>query len=118
MNENKNDHGLSQAKAQYESILEMLAIEDDDERQKAIQEDPLEISVRSDWHEPGDDNVSMKYKILLCTGGPAVRIIGELDPYNQPETAELQHQDWFTDWETMPDADEDKLLEYASYFWF
>lgn len=115
----ENNHSLEQAKAQYECILEMLAIEDDDERYETIQEDPLEIAVRSDWHEPGrDDNVSTEYKILLCTGGPAVRIIGELDDYNQPSTAKIQHQDWFTGWQTWHGADEDSLLEYANHFWF
>ena len=44
-------------------------------------------------------------------------IIGDLDE-GQPVSAKLQHQDWFTFWETWYDADEEILLAYASCFYF
>ena len=123
--EEKN-RARDQARAQLDSIVEMvkaLETEDDDAREKAletIREDPLEVSVRSDWHSPGEEGESMEYLILLCTGGPAVRIIGELGRFNEPDTAELQYQDWFTSWEDCPITikEEQALLTYAGCFYF
>ena len=110
-----DNHALDQARAQYESILELLEDADSD----AIWENALEVSVRSDWHSPGDnDNSPSEYYILLCTGGPAVRISGELGRYCEPDSAEIQYQDWGTPWTTYHEADEDKLLEYAQYHYF
>lgn len=36
--------------------------------------------------------------VLLSTGGPALRIIGGLDEYGQPNEPRLQWQDWGTPW--------------------
>jgi hypothetical protein len=92
-----------------------------------VEEDALSVQVRSGWHQPGDTEASKpeEYEILLCTGGPAVRIVGELDQHCQPETARLEVQDWFTPWAEMrplvgPDNydSEPILLAYASVFWF
>ena len=109
-----DNHSFNQARAQYESILELLEDDDSD----AILENALEISVRSDWYSPGDPGGAQEYFILLCTGGPAVRIYGELNQYHEPETAQLEHQDWGTPWTKYFDAEEDKLLEYAQYYYF
>jgi len=98
-----------------------------DEARQRIEEDALSVQVRSGWHSPGDTEASKpeEYEILLCTGGPACRIIGELDQYMQPCTARLEVQDWFTPWTEMrplvgPDDynSEPTLLAYASVFWF
>lgn len=124
------DRAEGQAKAQLESIREMVAAlekadasgteEERDEARQTIQEDALSVEVRSDWHQPGNDSDDGEYRILLCTGGPAVRIIGELGAYSEPDTAEIQYQDWFTPWETLdlPDGAEDDLLTYARTFYF
>ena len=92
---------------------------EDDARQR-IEEDPLSVQVRSDWHEPGDQDPPQEYMILLCTGGPATRIIGDLDEHGEPESAKLQYQDWFTAWTVYPltDDEEDYLLDYARCFYF
>ena len=42
------------------------------------------------------------YEILLCTGGPAARIVGELNEDGEPTTARLEHQDWGTPWTEYP----------------
>lgn len=115
-----------QARAQLESIYEMvkdLNSKNDEKREKAletIQEDPLEVSVRAGWHTPGQKAEDDEYLILLCTGGPAVRIVGDLGNYNQPESAKLQYQDWFTQWENYPltSEDEETVLKYAQTFYF
>ena len=59
-------------------------------------------------------------KILLCWGGPAVQIVGTLDDDNQPDSAELQYQDWFTSWIDYPltQDDEADVLLYAAEFSF
>jgi len=72
---------------------------DEDVVRQSISEDPLEISVRSGWHSPGEENEADEYLVLLCTGGPAVRITGSLGAYGEPEDAKLEYQDWFTPWE-------------------
>ena len=95
---------------------------EDEARQTISDEDPLSVEVRSDWHTPGDSSdKSTEYIILLCTGGPAVRIIGELNEHGQPETAELEYQDWFTVWVRYADASSEEyeaLLTYARQFYY
>jgi hypothetical protein len=87
-----------------------------------IDEDPLSIEVRSDWHAPGaDDEGPSEYLILLCTGGPAVRIVGDLGPYCQPSSARVEYQDWFTPWTELVDITSEQreaLLTYASHFYY
>ena len=94
---------------------------EEDARQH-IQENPLSVEVRTDWHQPGaEDDKPTVYTILLCTGGPACRIIGDLDEYAQPDTAHLEYQDWFTPWEEyhqLNDEEEETLLSYARQFYF
>ncbi len=95
----------------------------EDKTRQAVEEDPLSVEVRSDWHSPGEEggDKPTEYKILLCTGGPAVQIIGDLDEYGQPDTAKLQYQDWFTPWETLlplKDEEHEMLLTYAQHFYF
>lgn len=128
-----DNRASSQAIAQYEGVAEMVAKlkaaidADDDEAAEAareeIQSDPLSVQVRGGWHNPGDPEAAKpeEFKILLCTGGPAVRIIGELDGYGEPESARLQHQDWFTPWtdaDGLPDDSEETLLAYCREFYF
>ena len=82
---------------------------------EAIRCDALSFEVRSDWHGIGEDTEDTEYAILLCTGGPAVRITGELDG-GVPATASLEYQDWFTPWTDAPlsAADKGALISYAA----
>lgn len=91
-----------------------------EEARQTIEEDALSVEVRSDWHTPGSESESSEYTILLCTGGPAVRIIGDLNQHNEPETARIEHQDWFKPWADLPlDSDEEQIvLEYCRCFYF
>jgi hypothetical protein len=53
---------------------------DEDAAREAIQEDPLSFQVRSGWYQPGsEDNEPEEFELLLSTGGPATRIIGDID---------------------------------------
>jgi len=117
----EKNYAKEQAKNQLDSIIEMttrLTSRSDtisDRAREEIQEDALEVGTRKDY------NGTRGYMILLCTGGPAVRIEGDLNEYDEPETAELQYQDWGTPWTKYytENANEDKaLLLYASQFYF
>lgn len=121
------DNSLQQAKAQLESIKEMvkaLDTEDGEVREnaeQAILEDALNVEVRTDWHTPGEkDTKPTEYNILLSWGGPACRIIGDLSEYGEPETARIEHQDWGTHWTEYPidSEEEETILEYARCFYF
>lgn len=144
----ETNYEKEQARAQLESIHELVerlehsrdctdrtctetrgdventeAYHDNVDATEVIEEDALEVSVRSDWYALGDEEDFSKpaeYKILLCTGGPAVRIKGRLDGYQQPETAQLEYQDWGTPWTRYPLTEEDisALLTYAGCFYF
>ena len=94
--------------------------EDQDDAAQRIQEDPLSVEIRSGWYTPGSDPEAVEFRILLCTGGPAVRIRGELGEYNEPSCAWLEHQDWGTPWTEYFTTGEDNeaLLEYCRQFFF
>jgi hypothetical protein len=132
MTDDKMANAFSQAKAQLDSIKEMVEAlqkareaEDDsatETAERAIHEDALSVEVRPGWYVPGDKEASAAthYRILLCTGGPAVQITGELSEHGEPETAHLEAQDWFLPWTEYRDAreSEEAMLEYARCFYF
>ena len=91
-----------------------------DDAYRRIQEDPLSVQVRSGWYTPGDTYSPEEFEILLCTGGPAVRIIGALDGYMQPARPQLQYRDWGTPWTEYfgDNLDREALLAYCNQFWF
>lgn len=107
-----------------EELAELAELAGDCEsREDAIQriyEDALSVEVRGDWHAPGDASEPSEFQILLCTGGPAVRIRGELGQYGEPCRAWLEYQDWFTPWteRVNQEGDQDALLTYARCFYF
>jgi hypothetical protein len=95
---------------------------DEDTAREAIIDDVLSVEVRTDWHTVGAVEACKPtdYKILLCWGGPAVQIVGTLDAYNQPDSAKLQYQDWFTTWLDYPltKAEVETVVKYARQFSF
>lgn len=96
---------------------------DEDAARQAIDKDALSVEVRSDWHSPGDHESSyedVEYNILLCTGGPAVRITGQLDQHSQPDSAVIEYQDWGTPWTELqvPRSEELTMIKYAQQFYF
>ena len=127
------ERAREQARAQLDSIIELVnALEnggevdgetlDSDAVRERIEESPLSVEVRTDWHGVGDsDNKPTEYNILLCTGGPACRIIGDLDQYGQPDTAKIEYQDWGIPWTrygSTTTQEEEKLLTFAQQFYF
>lgn len=127
------EHARGNAQGWLESIEEMLAelhkateTEDGEENQpkveeveQRIHESVLSIMVRDAWRSPGQqaEDGPEEYEILLTTGGPSLRIYGRLGAHSEPETAELQMQDWGTPWTRYP-ASKDTLLKFASCFYF
>lgn len=112
--------GLDDSDAEELAELEAAAgeYESADDAEQAITDDPLSVEVRSGWHAPGDgDSEDGEFRILLCTGGPAVQIRGELSD-GEPCRAWLEYQDWGTPWTQYFDADQDVLLSYARRFCF
>ena len=123
---NTINYAKEQAQKCYENIKTLLE-DQTEEGAEAIYETPLEVLVRSPWYLPFEDASPAEYQILLCTGGPAVRITGRLEN-GSPVSAKLEYQDWFQPWmEYAPfvaDGNlaaelrqiENKLLEFASFF--
>ena len=130
-NADEKERAKDQARATLASIVEMVQAFRDaakaedwdayDEAREAIENDPLSVEVRSDWHTPGaDEDGPTEYRILLSWGGPAAQITGELDK-GQPTSAKLQYQDWFTAWTDYRETSEEEdaaLLDYAQVFYF
>ena len=95
---------------------------DADTARERIEESPLSVEVRSGWYSPSDTPEPEEFAILLTTGGPALRIRGELDEHKQPRRAWLEYQDWGTPWtqffESAGAPSQADLLAFASVFYF
>lgn len=144
---NAEDHGANNAVAWWGSLKEMVDLLEDSESQgshadeyrdaaeRRIHESALSIEVRSSWYAPGQyvgesaDTKPAEYRILLTTGGPALQLTGSLTEYGEPETAELEHQDWGAPWtRSFPyihtrdgvewDVYQETLLAFARCFYF
>jgi hypothetical protein len=89
-----------------------------EDAEQRIQEDPLSVEVRSGWVPVGEIGEAEEFCILLGTGGPAVRIRGELGEYNEPRRAWLETQDWGTPWTQYFGASQETLLTYCRQFYF
>lgn len=86
-----------------------------------IQESPLSVLTRSGWREPGSEpEAEEEYEILLSTGGPALRLRGELSEHGEPASVRMEWQDWGTSWtEHRLTVDEEAdVLTWCSAFYF
>jgi hypothetical protein len=98
--------------------------DDADTLSERLQEMPLSVQVRGGWHNAGDDDAAreaVEYEILLSTGGPALRIVGDLGDYSNPTNARLQYQDWgtpWTDYHDMTEAQGEHVEAFAGLFYF
>lgn len=89
----------------------------EEEARERIQEDAL--SVRIYGERVDGEWQTTEAEILLSTGGPASRIMVELDESGDAHRAYLQVQDWFTPWTDHYEPDmADICLKYASCFYF
>lgn len=129
----EGDERVTYCAKDWKELCEAFSIEPDqdaarEEAEQTIHEDALSVQVRSGWYQPGvseSDSKPAEYEILLCTGGPACRIVGDLSEHGEPETARMEVQDWFQPWTAMrplvaPDNynSEPVMLAYARCFYF
>ena len=133
MSEKDQARAKEQAKAQLESIVDMVKrfehCQSCDGEDCDLTDEEIYAGVNLYYKEGAvvteeerrEYHDEEAYTILLCTGGPACRIIGDLDEHQQPDTAKLEYQDWFTPWveyyNTTPEEGE-ALLSYARQFYF
>ena len=101
--------------------LEQMAAEfpdcsDADEVRDHAQESALSVELSGTW-TPGATPEADSYIILLSTGGPALRIVGNLGGYGSPSSATMQWQDWGEPWTDIREAEEDDLLAFVSCFY-
>lgn len=90
-----------------------------DDARERIEQDALSVEVRSGWQSQGETLEPAEFCILLCTGGPAVRIVGDLDR-GEPSRPRIEYQDWGTPWtEYFPPREQrDALESYCQCFYF
>ena len=86
--------------------------ESQDEALERLENNPLEILYRSNWEYDPDHFTPSEFVILLCSGGPAVRIRGELNHNGHPSRAWVEYQEWGTPWNWLCDY-RSTALEYA-----
>ena len=131
----KTNHALNNAIGHIESMVEdfkkvtyleslNVTTNEDEEKLEEIKESvlnsALSVEFRSGWYSSLDDElVPEEFKILLTWGGPALRIIGELDNYI-PINPKLQFQDWGTPWTDfkITEDQQDALNWFCNCFYF
>lgn len=118
------DSWMSNIRKMTDALNEASARDgDSDDIIESIYGSPLSVRVRGGWYAPGAEDKGgepEEFEILLTTGGPALRIVGDLDR-GQPEKPRLQWQDWGTPWTdagNISEQDEAALLTFARQFYF
>ncbi len=113
-------HGLERESALNRELAELEEVagentSEDDARERIL-EDALSVEVRSDWESNASEFTACEFRILLCTGGPHVEIVGELDN-GSPSRVRVIYKDWGTSGELF-DFDRDAVVRYCSEFYF
>jgi hypothetical protein len=106
---------------EMEALLQAADCEDaadEDYVRGRIQDRVLSVEVRSGWTVLGEDLVPEEFVVLLGTGGPAMRVRGELGEHGEPHRAWIEVQDWGTPWTHYLGADGDVVLQWAQQFYF
>mgnify|MGYP003133948265 FL=1 len=88
-------------KLSYLESLNPTTIEQEEEieqTKESILNSALSVEFRSGWTSNPNELEIEEFKILLTWGGPALRVIGELNQYKEPENIKMQFQDWGTCW--------------------
>jgi len=122
----EKNHAIENGKGWMQSIMDwsaLLLASDDDIREATIEEiyqSPLSVTVREGWKTVGGQSDLEEFQILLSTGGPALRIVGDINAFGGASNVIMQWQDWGTPWtEYVTTEDEDNaLLAYCNQFYF
>ena len=91
--------------------------EDQDDVIGAMIDNALSCEVRSGWTVSPEGLTAEEFRIVLCTGGPHVEIMGELNEFKEPDRAWIQFTDWGTPMTTLV-SDGEALLTYCQRFYF
>lgn len=111
--EDLQDHCEDEDLETLQELTEQAAdCESQDEALERLVENPHDIQFRSGWESDKDELSPSEFSITLCTGGPAVRIRGELDHNGYPSRAWVEYQDWGTPW-TELGSYQSTALDYA-----
>ena len=92
--------------------------------EEAAREVPLSVEVRADWVTPGQPSTGpAEFRTLMGTGGPASRIVGDLDQWAEPvpESLRVEGQDWGTPWlpiDCGSGAESAALGWFTRLFWY
>lgn len=84
---------------------------DADDAQQRIYEDPLSVEFRSGWITQGEEMTPEEFRIVLCTGGPHVELVGDVDG----SRIRVLYRDWDESGELF-DFDRNAVTEYVGYF--
>lgn len=82
--------------------------ESEDDARERIQEDPLSVEYRSDWVSYGEEMTPGEFRVVLCTGGPHVEIVGDIDL----SRVRVLYRDWGDSGELF-DFDRDAIMAYC-----
>lgn len=124
---------LKNAKIEAEELGESMTIEELDEFMRMvkvageyssqeevlarIQEDALIVQYRSDWESPGEELKPSEFRILLCTGGPHVELLGDIGRWGEADNVRVVYRDWGECGEYFPDSIEhEALMFYVSQY--
>lgn len=120
----RHDHPKRNAAGWLAEIREMVAAlegADGDAARRTIEESAISVQVRDGWRDPGAaSDGAEEYEILLTTGGPALRLVGDLDGGQPDDDPRLEYQDWGLPWTEFEPAREFRaeLQAFASVFYF
>ena len=134
----EKDHALQNAIGHIESITEdhekylfyescnVTTIEQEEEieqMKESILNSALSVEFRSGWYSSPESIADLKpeeFKILLTWGGPALRVIGDLNQYKEPENIKMQYQEWGTFWTDfqITENQQEALNWFCSCFYF
>lgn len=112
------DNSSEEDKAELEELIAAAGeCTSRDEAEQRIHEDALSVEVRSAWTTQGEPLTADEFCILLGTGGPAVRIVGDLtdDESSRPR---LEVQDWGMPWTEYRQIEQSTLEAYVGCFYF
>lgn len=89
---------------------------DQDEARERLLEDALSVEVRSGWTSPGADlGAPEEFRIVLCTGGAHVELVGDLDEHGSPVRVRCLYRCWGESGELF-DFDHGAALRYCSEY--
>ena len=138
MTTTKENHALNNAISTMETMVENyetgsyieqsnVTTQDQEEKLEEIRESilnsALSVEFRSGWYSSLYDRVRIgepaEFKILLTWGGPALRVIGEIEE-NYAVNPKLQYQDWGTLWTDLEITgdQQDALNWFCNCFYF